>query len=182
METQTAVHAPAFTPNRPLPGELRNRERMAKVRIDCNVLGQATSNSLLTLGINEIYVYESEIKRLEALVEREPQKVQAAIEAHELSLEEYVGEGLADIPVDAIRKAEREKRAARYPGSPQQKFRDTYKRDIKPFKSLEVLERDLPSPEEEERISMETANARHITRAVAEVMTQMQQASKNTKS
>jgi len=183
METQTVeVTPPAFVPNKALSGEPRNREKMCRVRIDCTTMGQALRNCVLRLGVQTIMVYESEVPGLSALVERDTQKLESAIEDYETNLNEYLNAGLENIPLDAVLEKMKQERALTYPGSVPATFRSRFKRDLLPFRSFEVLEKDLPSPEEEERISMETANARHITRAVAEVMTQMQQAGKNTKS
>lgn len=153
-----------------IPQRLRRDPQEYGPRLRCrvDVIPQGTSipgnDRPAKRGVSEVTIATKDLPLLQAKVETEWDKFAQATELHEQRKKKFIAEvtGLP-LPENRAEWAPEHVRAEGQYGltSPHSVFRELMERDVRPIRSLEVLE-DLP-PEQDERLQM----ARDVARELA---------------
>lgn len=146
-------------PLEPADRKLRpRRERMLRVRIDCAVLAQTIpGGACLARGLNECLVFESDLPIIEAMVEQDPEAVEAArrtfIKRRDIAVAKELSDpDWADQTVEQLAR-ERLRMIAEYAGSAEALFYAEHDRSMNPLRSVVVLERDILPPAEQDALT-----------------------------
>lgn len=111
-------------------------------------------------------VYEPDLPVIQAMVEDDPAAIAQAEMFFMKSIESSIGDELASLTEDA--KAARLIQARQeYSGSVEAKFKDLFKRDIRPIEKLEVMERNIAAPAQQQVVDQQTFLASTIAKEVA---------------
>ncbi len=154
--------------------ERRNKALVRMEVCNRNTLTLQVLQNTIGIGKHTITVYEDEVPKVEAMVEREPRLLEEALAAYELEMSEQVARDIgypgqaADLLLeikagtneDAVRNYKRIERTGSL--SPQGMFRRRNKRDMKPLeyaRKLEGSEHAEPQKEELENDAKRTAAA-----------------------
>lgn len=117
--------------------DIPRMETMVELEVD--VRPQAYSlpdGNSVSNGKSKIKVYQSSVKQVMELIEKEPEKIAQAEEHHAAEIAAYMKEKGCD-----------EKTAkGRYGGSVSASFNTLFRRDIMPLVSAKVLREDIPPP------------------------------------
>ena len=167
MQTQAVdIHQPPHITDirkdaKPLKGA------MCRVEIDCLPAQQLVPGAYLVQhGTNQINVFRSDLPVIMAMKEDEPELVEQAQKAYEKKFAKYMAERLKGVsdPDQIARLSIRFR--AEFPGSMPGIFNDLNGRDIKPFKSVRVIEDSVQNPFEAEQAEVQAAQGRALGAAI----------------
>lgn len=149
---------------KPKPGVL-----YAIVRIDCEFSDnvQLPDSHLIPHGISFVRVPESLIPHIKSMVEPRKDMIAAAEEAYKNALDERIKaatQGVRPFEREAIEAEIRDK----FPGSVSGYFANMMKRDLKPFASVDVVQRGILAQIDKAQIDAEAAMARRLQGAMSE--------------
>lgn len=139
----------------------------AIVEIDCafshNVV--LPSGHMVPQGVHTVRVPEKDVPRLIELVEPNPELIATAERAHKNALESAVRKALEGSPEHE--KAEKEAHVREtFPGSVSGEFARIEQRDMRPFRSVKVIDKGLLAEVDEEKARSESLAAQRVASAV----------------
>lgn len=148
------------------------KESMVRLEIDVIPDGQVIPPGIrVPSGKHTVTVFASDVPVIEAMVETNMNEVQRAQADFDRALDAAIKKQCEGLPPGSL-DAENEARKVRdtFTGSPQAMFQRNTERDMRPLRSVKVLEEGLPAPVNEEKQSAETAMAATIAATVATAM------------
>lgn len=151
------------------------------VEIDCrNTDNQMIPGGFLVpKGVHRVRIQTSDLKVLEAQVEDKQEEVDRAGEQYERDLKEHIAQNLDDSVLPSDRAQRIEELRATYAGSQSAVFRRTWKREIRPFASVKVIESGLLADADNDRVTAEEVTAARVATAVTAALEARQQQPQN---
>jgi hypothetical protein len=151
---------------------------MVKVRIKCRTENQLIPGGyLLPRGESICLVYAPDLPTIEKMVEPNPAAIAQASQFFAVEVEDSIRDELQAISDDEVRASRLAKAREEYSGSMEAKFKDLYKRDLLPLESVEVMERDIPAPVQQQQVEQQsflaTTIAKEVTAGLAAALPQV---------
>ena len=167
-QTQQAYPNELQLPRDSRSNAIQRRDPMVRIRIKSRTTNQVIPGGyILPEGESVCLVYTPDLPAIKAMVETQPELIQLAREALDRAIMHDLKEELADISDPEGRAQHMARRRQEYSGSIEGMFFFLYKRDIKPFESVEVLEENIPAPVQVQQVEQQTFLASTIAREVA---------------
>ena len=180
MQTQTQTPA-AVQEITPVSDRVKYErgDVLVRIEVDCRVLCQALPGGyIVSQGKQSLKIARRDLPAVLALVEPEPQEIEAARKRFNVELDRYIADNLAGL-TDPDQTAQRRRALeAQFPNSVEGIFHRDMGRSILPLVSVTVLEDGLPAPIDEAQIEQHGLLAGIVAREVAKVIAQMSQQQK----
>lgn len=152
---------------------------LVRIEVDCRVLCQALPGGyIVSQGKQSLKIARRDLPAVMALVETQPQEIEAAQRRYAKGLAEYIEQGLGGLTEPDQTASRRRALEAQYPNSVEAIFVRDMGRSILPLNSVTVIEEGLPAPIDEAQIEQHGLLAGIVAREVAKVLAQMGQQQK----
>lgn len=146
---------------------VQRKDPMVRIRVKSRTENQVIPGGyILPRGESTMLVYEPDLPVIQAMVESDPEAMKQAEIFFTKSVEQSIRDELMTISDEQARVARITQARQEYSGSVEAKFKDLFKRDVLPFESVEVLEKGIPAPVQQQQVEAQSFLAMTIAREV----------------
>lgn len=177
MQTEPVTTSPRI-PELQLPRDSRanavqRKDPMVRIKVRARTSNQLIPGGyLLPLGESICLVYEPDLPAIEAMVEKDSDALKQAEVYFTKSIEASVRDELMTLSDEEARSVRLLQARQEFCGSVEAKFKDLHQREILPLESLEVLERGIPAPVQQQQVEQQSFLASTIAKEVATALAQ----------